>query len=317
MAPFTRAHRIQVSTPELDATELRWWNANSGLIEQIWGLPDEICRLTREHYLLDVRNLLLKHCKQTPARVLELACGTGWAGRLLSDERLHVVGLDFSEEQVRTAEEKAKASGKKFCSYIQRDVNELSSLLKNMPFDALFIHCGIHHLSVKELRDLTRSLAQIERGTPVVLVEPMYHDKFNPLGRLLQCGLEVVYRTFSHFVMRPQPSDPAIEGPTNAMFAEADANGWFLSPKEMPFSRDEITGLFEEEFEILDMAPVTLYGLRLGQQLAMLKDQEVAHQIGRAWLPSFGALDEFLIAKRLMPMLSRDYLFTSIVLKRR
>jgi SAM-dependent methyltransferase len=320
--PYARASRITVADPELDQAEHAWWKRYSGLIERIWGMPDELCRRSREPYINGIKGALRAYAgrsgKTGPVDVLEIACGTGWAGRLLSDRDIHVTGVDFSEEQIDQARQKAAAGGFSNCSYVLQDINRLPQYLAGRGFDAIFIHCGIHHLSRQELDGFVKTVSTACRpGSLLVLVEPMYHDRQNFFGRAARLVMEVFYRIVHALLIRPEPVDEVVQKHVDQMIKETAENRWFLSPKEMPFTRGEIEDLFQATFEVAEIEPVTLYALRMGQQLAMLRDQDRARTIGHRWIPVFTAFDELLIRTGLMPMMLRDYLFTKIVLVRK
>ncbi len=317
MAPYVRGSRIETSSDELNRAELLWWEKYSGLIERIWALPDKLCAQTRQDYIQDIKEVFHRTIGKKKIRILEIACGSGWAGRLLADKETHVTGLDFSEEQVKMAADKAASASCRHCDYVRGDVNDLPKFLETRKFDGYFIHCGIHHLTVEELKRFAQSLAVLERGAVMVLVEPTYHDRTSRLTRPLELGLKAFYKSFFALVLRREQQDQKISSDINGMLAESAAKGWWLSPKEMPFSLSEITKLFADHFEIRDIKPVTHFGLRFGQDLGSLNDQQRADTLARRWFPLFNAVDRALISTALLPKGVKEYLFTRIVLVRK
>jgi len=320
--PYVRTPRIDVASSELNQAEHDWWKKYSDLIERIWGMPDELCRRSRGPYLGRIKAGLREYAKKAgktgPLEVLEIACGTGWAGRLLSDRDIHVTGVDFSEEQIEQAKQKAAAEGFENCSYLLQDINGLPEFLAGRSFDAIFIHCGIHHLSRQELEGFVKTVTTAcAPGSLLVLVEPMYHDRRNIFGRALRIAAEVFYRLNNALFIKHAPVDETVQKRVEEMLGETEAHRWFLSPKEMPFTRREIEDLFRNAFEVTEVEPVTLYALRMGQQLSLLRDQGRARTLGRRWIPLYAALDELLIRLGLLPIMARDYLFTKIVLSRK
>ena len=238
--PFKRAQRIQTSSPALDQEEVEWWNAHADLIERIWGLSDALCREVRGGYVAEVRALFQKITGKRKLHLLEIACGSGWPGRLLADAETRVTGLDFSEKQIQLARENAAASGAVNCDYRCAGVSEIPALLAGGEFDGSFIHCGIHHLSGAELRAAARSLSAAPRGTPVILVEPMYHNRRTIHGGLVARALDFVYGVFQKRAASGLPLDESVTAETKALLEKADRNSWFLSPKEMPFTLPEL-----------------------------------------------------------------------------
>ena len=315
--PFKRAARIQTSSPALDQQEVEWWNLHADLIERIWGLSDALCREVRAGYIAEIRALFQKITGKKSLHLLEIACGSGWPGRLLADADTRVTGLDFSEKQIQLAREKTAASGAVNCDYRCGDVNEIPALLARGGFDGSFIHCGIHHLSGDELLAAARSLAAAPRGTPVILVEPMYHDRRTLLGGMLARILDAAYRVFQKRVSSGLAIDDAVEAETKSLLEKAERASWFLSPKEMPFTLDELEAAFGETFTIASIEIVTHYALRLGQFLANLQDQKQADAIGEKWLPFLSRIDRRLIQTGLAAQLTNQYFFTRIVLIRR
>ena len=315
--PFKRAPRIQTSSPALDQEEVEWWNAHADLIERIWGLSDALCREVRGGYLAEIRALFQKITGKKKLHLLEIACGSGWPGRLLADPDTRVTGLDFSEKQIQLAREKAAASGAMHCDYRCADVSEIPALLAGGEFDGSFIHCGIHHLSGDELRAAARSLSAAPRGTPVILVEPVYHDRRNFFGGFLARILDAAYRALQSRLTPGFAPDHTIAADTQALLEKADRASWFLSPKEMPFTLAELETVFGGFFTIGDVGIVTHYTLRLGQFLTTLDDTKAADAIGAKWLPRLNGLDRCLIRTGLAAQLTGQYFFTRCVLVRR
>ena len=99
---FVRGPRLVRTTPEWDACEVEWWDTNASLIERIWGLPEPLCRGARKRYIEDIKyRYFWSLNRRGRSRILEVACGSGWPGRLLASPELKVTGVDFSEGQIR------------------------------------------------------------------------------------------------------------------------------------------------------------------------------------------------------------------------
>jgi len=315
---FQRGERIHATTPELDQAELNWWNRYSPVIDKIWGLSDELCREARIGYFERIRSILRAHINKPVVRILDMACGTGWGSRLLADASVHVTGIDFSDEQIATARRKLTSGQERFCSFEKHDVHELPALMAGEAFDAILVHCALHHLTQDELASFSRALAQTPAGTLIVLVEPMYHDKVNPLGRMIGRAASAGLKVFEKLALRGQSDNPGLAKQVETMLRETRSHGWFFSPKEMPFTEREIRGIFNErEFRVGEIRPAVHYALLAGQRLALLDDQDAAARIGRKWLPLFRLVDEALAGSGWLSRVTPDYLFTLIVLERR
>jgi SAM-dependent methyltransferase len=317
MAAFVRRPRLEQSTPEFDALEVEWWNENAVLIERIWGLPDKLCRGARERYIREIRELFLHLGDSRPFKVLEVACGSGWPGRLLVSSTLTVTGIDFSEGQLQIAREKAREAGAINCNYVPMDINEIGGSFRTGQFDGAFIHCGIHHLSTAELTEFIELLARAPKGFPTILVEPVYLDKTSASGLFLGKVLGKIYSRFCRHYYARSSQDGNITKNADRLVKLATENGWFFSPKEVPFSGVEIRSLFSSFFEVKEIEPVTCFALESAQYLSTLKDQEAASRIAGRALPILDLFDRCLIRTKLLPKIASGYLFCRVVLVRK
>jgi SAM-dependent methyltransferase len=313
---YARRRRIADTTPALDEAERQWWNVNAALIERIWGLPDTLCQGARRRYIRDIGRRFFGILGRRPARILEIACGSGWPGRLMASPELKVVGVDFSESQLAMAREKAAAAGQRDCEYVQMDINQMNDTFRSGAYDGAFVHCGIHHLARNELEAFAAGLALAPKGFPTILVEPVYLDRATLIGRIWDKCLRAIYVLLRTLAMKGK-QDEAVLRDTQRLVAQADDNNWWLSPKEAPFDVAELKTLFGRDFEIREITPVTRYALETGQYLATLEDQTRAARVGRWLLPLFSWLDAMLSELGLLKFQTRDYQFSRIILIRK
>jgi SAM-dependent methyltransferase len=233
--PFPRP---QTSSKALDRLEVEWWNKNGELIEQVWGLPKEVCEALRRPYVTRASELLKATQRRGP--VVELGCGTGWFGRMLVDRGHRVVGIDNSETQIRIATELAAAENKsQSCTYqLSGDLKILSSLGS---VQGVVMHCFLHHLYCDELEKLLVELkSNLESGTPVFLVEPVYLSHFAPAAKgtsahsaLAQASAQI--GDIRDTLKQQNLLDLRIQSNIEALIAESGRHGVFFSPKEVPF----------------------------------------------------------------------------------
>jgi ubiquinone/menaquinone biosynthesis C-methylase UbiE len=317
MSAFARRARIDASTAELNRQEMQWWDTNAPLIERIWGLPDPICREARRGYIGDIRGRFHELLGVGPLKILEIACGTGWPGRLLASPSLKVTGVDFSEGQIEIARAKAAEGKHTNCDYVRMDIDQMQDSFRSNQFDGSFIHCGIHHLSTAELRAFIDSLARAPKGFPTILVEPVYLDKAHLVGRIQGKVLSTLYKLLQRLYFAREPQDEFVITSAQKLSELANDRGWFFSPKEVPFDIGEVTHLFSPNFEIKEIVPVTHFGLAGAQYLATLKDQDKASRFAARSLPLLNSVDRSLIKTRLLPTLTEEYLFCRIVLIRK
>lgn len=317
MKAFQRELRIEKSTPDLDQVEMQWWNRNSELIERIWGLPEGLCRETRVGYLSEIRALFHRLSGKSSVNILEVACGSGWPGRILADQTTRVTGVDFSEEQISRAEKRAASTGSTNCRYLVGDVNKLADFYRSTDYDGAFVHCGLHHLAGDELEKFAKEIGEVRPGYPLILVEPLYFVRPSFVRKAFSKASSLLVRGFKRVFLSRAELDSAIVHASEKLVSEADDRGWFLSPKEMPFTLAEIERLFLDKFDLVELRPVSHFALIIGQHLATLKDQAHAEALGRRWLPYFRGLDQVLGKIGLLPYLCDDYLFTLIALVRK
>jgi SAM-dependent methyltransferase len=316
MPAFARRVRIAETTPELDLQEMQWWDTNASLIERIWGLPDPICRNARLGYIGDIRRQFHELLGAGPLNIVEIACGSGWPGRLLASPSLKVTGVDFSEGQIEIARAKA-ALVQTNCEYIRMDIDQMNDSFRSNRFDGSFIHCGIHHLTASELGAFADSLALTPKGFATILVEPVYLDKARFFGRVQGKVLNILYKLLQRLYFARGPQDEFVARSTEKLLKLANEHGWFFSPKEVPFDLTELEQLFSANFEIKEIVPVTHFGLAAAQFLATLKDQDRASRVAARSLPLLNTIDRSLIKTRLLPMLTEEYLYCRILLIRK
>ena len=316
LSAYTRRTRILETTSALNLAEMAWWDTNASLIDRIWGLPESLCHGARMTYIRDIGRRFHALVGKRKLRILEVACGSGWPGRILSSPNLEVVGVDFSASQIAMAQEKARLSGQYNCQYIKMDINQMNDVYRSAQYDGAFIHCGIHHLAYRELEEFAASLALAPKGFPIILVEPVYLDCVTSAGRLFDKILRALYVMLRILYMGSARDDAIMSG-QEQLVRQATDNNWWLSPKEAPFDVPELHRLFGGYFEIREITPVTRYALEAGQHLATLKNQSRATRVGRRVLPLFSRLDAILSDLGLMPYLTADYQFSRILLIRK
>ena len=264
---------------------MRWWDTNAPLIERIWGLPDPICRGVRQRYIADIGRRFHQLLGSRNLKILEIACGSGWPGRLLASSRLRVVGVDFSESQIEIARQKARESAQSNCEYLKMEINQINDTFRSGQYDGVFIHCGIHHLATTELVSFAEALASAPKGFPTILVEPVYLDKMTLFGRVQDYILRGLYAILRRLYLTRVPQDKVVVEAQDHLTRLAQQKGWWFSPKETPFDIPELQRLFSANFEIKEVVPVTRFTLAAGQYLATIKDQNRAARMAAKVLP--------------------------------
>jgi hypothetical protein len=160
-------------------------------------------------------------------------------------------------------------------------------------------------------------LALSPKGFPTILVEPVYLDQETLPGRLLEKILAKLCALWPRFYLRHASQDEVVTQTTDRLITLANNNGWFLSPKEVPFDVDEIGRLFSPHFEIREIVPVTYFGLSAAQFFATVNDQNATSKFGAKVLPILTSIDRLLASTGILPRLSNNYMFCRIVLIRK
>lgn len=106
--------------------------------------------------------------KHNPKSALDCACGTGDIAFMMESEVPHVVGLDFSENMIEFATERAKKQN----SSVRFTVGDIQKLpFKDKEFDVATISFGIRNvenleLGLRELSRVAKSVYILEFGQP-------------------------------------------------------------------------------------------------------------------------------------------------------
>ena len=99
--------------------------------------PDQYLRFERER-ALPSRDLLSRMAGRTPARIVDLGCGTGTSTRLLRERwpKAHLAGLESSAEMISAA--------RKGDPSIEWVVGDIRSWRAAIPFDLIFSNAALH-----------------------------------------------------------------------------------------------------------------------------------------------------------------------------
>ena len=245
-----RTTRIDISSSNLDKLEKDWWNKNAALIERIWALNYDMQKLIRLPYLTKMKNFFLKGREGKQSNILEIGCGSGWVGRLVADESFKVLGTDFSEQQLEIAKKQAVLNNKsKYCSY---ELADASTFEKD--FDGIVIHALLHHLSKEELNVFFSQLSKIKAGTKVYMYEPVFIKPLIGKPSLTDKILNKIITKLKSFSINKAKKngdlDILLQSGVENLYKEARANGWYLSPKEVPFYEDELSNYLQPLFNI-------------------------------------------------------------------
>ncbi len=314
---FVRRPRIHVTTPELEAQENQWWEKHSQLIHEIWGLPEALSDAVRGPYLLATLEKLLRELPARPLKILELGCGAGWASRHLATTETKLTGIDFSENQIALARQNAKEH-KLNCNYVVGNFLSADQQISFSDCDAVFVHCALHHLSTEELHQVFGLFSKLPKGSKVVLIEPVYLDQGSPLLAWLDKPLRKLSRKLWGSLHVSAPANQILQKQTEDLIEESNSKAWFLSPKEVPFTVEELSDLATGAGLKMTEAPkpVTYFGLETAQTIVMLADKEKTLQQGPGAIAKNVWLDDLLLTFGILPRLTNNYFFCRICLEK-
>jgi 2-polyprenyl-3-methyl-5-hydroxy-6-metoxy-1,4-benzoquinol methylase len=235
-----RTSRVVESNLELDELEREWWNAKAQTIEKIWAQNQHFQKVIRLPYLSKMREFFLSGARKLPVIILEIGCGSGWVCRSVTDEKIHVIGTDFSEGQLKIARNMAKLEGKeKYCTYELADASTF-----NKDVDGVVIHALLHHLSTNELKFFFEQFSQLQSGTKIFMYEPIFFAKQNGKKAFVDKVLnKIIYEVKTFAINKAEKKgkkDVQLNLNMKEIFEEAEKKGWYISPKEIPFYENEL-----------------------------------------------------------------------------
>jgi protein-L-isoaspartate O-methyltransferase len=150
----------------LQSAELiEYYRRRAGEYEAIFAKPE------RQSDLLTLKKKLADLLKR--ARVLEVACGTGYWTTVIASAADSVTATDVAEEPMNIA--RAKPYPKKNASFVEADAYALPQSLGR--FDAAFAGFWWSHVPRERIAEFTASLhARLQPGARVVMFDNLYVD---------------------------------------------------------------------------------------------------------------------------------------------
>lgn len=263
-----RSERLATSSPELDAAEGEWWDRFSSVSERLWAMDPPMSKALRSGYL----DRAVAHFAGAAGsgRVLDLGCGSGVISRHFASAGIPVLGVDVSGEQIEQA--RRLASGHPSEALMEFRVGDTAELWSaGERFDGVVAHAFLHHLASDELESTiasTRSL--LGAGGRAWFYEPVFYRP----GKLSPSALAggVVRRaiaTFSRVARSRRSSDHALLERLDAFQREATEKGYFLSPKEVPFTPDELIEVLSAHLEVLRLRWENTASYQLASELSL------------------------------------------------
>jgi ubiquinone/menaquinone biosynthesis C-methylase UbiE len=171
--------------PGADEGLLDYYRRRAGEYEAIYARPE------RQADLASLRGTIA--ARLAGARVLELACGTGYWTTLIAATASSVLATDFAEEPMRIARAKAYPGGR--VRFELADAYALAAALGR--FDAAFAGFWWSHVPRGRLDEFLASLhARLERGARVLLLDNLYVEgNSTPVAEIDKAGNTYQLRT--------------------------------------------------------------------------------------------------------------------------
>lgn len=294
-----RASRPRVADSTLNRQEHDWWNEHAPIISRLWEMYPEVSRAVRGAYLERVRQFFLLGRER--ATVLELGSGSGWVGQSIAGPRLRVVGTDFSELQVALARARAEASGlTAYCSYHVTGSADWPAEAASA--DCALIHAFLHHLDELEIEGVLRALrGRLRAGARILFYEPAFLSgpAVQPRGPVWLVGRAV--HTFASALRVASAGlglrDEATARKFDRLTQMAADNGWYLSPKEIPFDHDTFTASLRDHFAIRDSYWATVFLVGWAFETNLLRSALARRAACASFLPLAAVCDRFIAAR--------------------
>lgn len=245
-----RSERLPVSTPDLDAAEVEWWNRFSPLAERVWAFDDSLSAALRGRYMARAA-AYMEAGPSGPSTVLDLGCGSGATSRFLAGHGVRVVGVDSSSAQVGLARELARSHPRAdLMEFRVADSGELTRSPER--FQGVVTHAFLHHLASDELDRLLATISGLlVPAGRAWFYEPVFFEpgRRSPGARVTMIERRSIYVLGRLLRALGLLSDEVQRG-LDQFSSEAASQGYFLSPKEVPFSGAELTEAVERYFEV-------------------------------------------------------------------
>jgi ubiquinone/menaquinone biosynthesis C-methylase UbiE len=182
-----------------------YYAARAKEYDRVYHLPDRQADLRAlEHWLLP---------RFAGARLLEIACGTGYWTELFAPLVADLVGIDTSRETLDVAQSKIQSPN------VRLVVGDAYDIPRNLgAFDAAFAGFWFSHVPRQRQREFLEGLNRVlEKGSRVVLIDNFFADvKSSPIVETDSHGNTFQARRLEngavHRVLKNFPDEPELRG---------------------------------------------------------------------------------------------------------
>lgn len=314
---FTLYQRPSKSSAELNDLETIWWNEHGNTIEKVWVFSEAVNNKYRQSYVSKA-DLFFKK-SNVKNKVLDLGCGSGWFGRMIADEDLACYGIDFSSTQIEIANKiKEKALNKYYLKYYCTD--DFKKIENIGAISGVNIHAFLHHLYWDELHSLFNELVEnLPNGCKFFITEPIYpnQNEINYISNEQKNSNNEFVRAFrlkldliKNELIDKGLYDSKTEFELIKIINESEQNGFFLSPKEVPFILNEFQTFLSKYLTIERHYHCGILNLETAQLIEKIKTKDVQNYYSDLLFPIANALDEILLNNYYFETNTNNYLFT-------
>ena len=300
--PINKKSRTDLLSKEIDLAELEWWNENAKLISKVWEMDPKISWIIRKHYLLSAKDFFLENRKN--ARILEIGCGSGWVGQFIAGGNIHIIGTDFSKEQIALAQKNAEQKNlQNHCDYIVLNSDTFPENIGEI--DGVLIHCILHHLDNNEIKVFFDKLkSHVKPGTKIYIYEPaFYHRESNDVPRLdlitksLMFFSNIIEFTIVVFSEKLRIIDTKTNNEYLLLLKNAENKGYYLSPKEIPLEINNFRIFLSQNFLIKRESWKTIYLIGWAYPINIIKMKFLRNLFAVTLLPFLSFTDNRLSKK--------------------
>ena len=131
--------------------------------------------------------------------VLDIGCGTGFSAKVLKNyKNIQYVGLDFNQKYIA----KAKNLRLKNAKFYNNNAMNYLKLKKTNKHDIIIINGFLHHLDIKEIKEIVKYLKKFVKTKGVIIgIEPIYHKHQKKIEKIIM-SLDRGKSIFTHSFWR-------------------------------------------------------------------------------------------------------------------
>lgn len=290
--------------------EIKWWNKFSSIMAKQWELDEHSNNILRKSNEEDSYQYLLKE----NGYLLDLGCGSGWLSFKYEKNGMKTLGIDFSSEQIKLADQKKIEQNAINASFMCCDILNWDYSDYIHSFDSIHVSAFLHHLPESELAALFEIISKVSKDeAKIYLYEPVYSTQKN-LNIFKKAFLYFINKSVSFFVFHI----PSLLNFWDDDYKNAQKQGYTgTSPHESALNYSFLqTTLKNYSLELESISPVHYRSLVYGILTNSMKPQY--QSFFKKFLKYILKLDHFLFKWLGWENIGgkRDFLLCSIKIKK-